>query len=151
VRRIAPVLTVAVACLAIHPCSEVNAQGRGPSATELRARFPPAEDTPETRASKRAELANWLSRLEGRFRVTGLITNTSEDLCEKSKRRFSGINCRNEPPPPSMYIRGLADCAVIGTGPGVHCMFSASWDDPPPPPTQQILRDPWLLPGVMLF
>lgn len=128
-----------------------NAQGRGPSAAELRAKVPQVADTPEARARKEAELADWLGRLVGRFRIQGSITNTLEDPCEANKRKYPNVRCRNLPPPPPLSVRGLGDCAGFGTGPGVHCVFNASWDDPPPPPTLQVLREPWLFPGMMLF
>jgi hypothetical protein len=58
-----------------------------------------------TRAAKLAELKIWIKRIPGRFRIAGQVSN----LRSKGK------------------IRGFADCASVGEGFGVQCIFNASW------------------------
>lgn len=73
---------------------EVNAQGRGPSAMELRGRQ--NVDPAAARLEERARLDAWLRRLVGRFRTDA-----------------NGMTA----------AKGLLDCVGIGAGPGVQCVF----------------------------
>jgi hypothetical protein len=58
--------------------------------------------------SDRAELRAFIARLPGRFRIEGFI---EQGYIEASRSKISGV----------------ADCAGIGTGLGVHCAITASW------------------------
>jgi hypothetical protein len=63
------------------------------------------------RPSRLAELEVWASRFHGRFRIEGEIESTG------------GFPRR----PTTGKIRGIAECAGIGDGPGVQCALSATW------------------------
>jgi len=70
-------------------------------------------------------LAEWLRRLVGSYRLEGAIADAG--------------------------IKGKADCIAIGTGPGVHCIFNAIWQEKWNPMTgEPILVDP-LDPSMFLF
>jgi hypothetical protein len=75
-----------------------------------------------TRAAKLAELKIWIKRIPGRFRIAGQVSN----LRSKGK------------------IRGFADCASVGEGFGVQCIFNASWPviDMPPYEFEQLMNGP---------
>jgi hypothetical protein len=62
----------------------------------------------EAATSDRAELKSFLSRLPGRFRIEGSI----------EQGYMATLRSK---------ITGVADCAGIGTGSGVHCAITASW------------------------
>ena len=68
----------------------------------------------------------WLGRLVGRYEVDGMIE--VPDRCVPPQPPPDGS------PPPAFTplcssVRGMADCAPVGAGPGVHCIFNAMWDD----------------------
>lgn len=131
--------------IALVASGEADAQARGRAAVQLRE-LAKAADTPERRTSKLAELDVWLRRLPGSYRVRGMVTNNMFDYCAGRPPR----TCYFPPAPPPLPIEGKADCVQIGAGPGVHCIFDVSWEVPAPP-VWQLVWDPWLVPGVMLF
>lgn len=143
------VVAVLLGCAALCGSAESPAQARGPSVSGVQGRAQARarpELAPEIREKKRSELEAWLRRLTGSFRVTGAITNTAYNRCEG---RLPGT-CFSPPVPPPVGIKGVADCASVGTGPGVHCLFKVTWDVPRPP-FVQLIWDPWLDPGTMLI
>jgi hypothetical protein len=75
---------------------------------------PPPPLTPELIAARReklaADMADWLPRLVGRFRIDGVADFTGSGLED-----------------PVEVASGKADCVAIGKGPGVHCLFHVSW------------------------
>jgi hypothetical protein len=66
-----------------------------------------------TRASKLAEQAAWLGQVVGRFRIGGQV---------EKRAVVVGIPTTLEGD-----ISGVADCAAVGAGAGVHCVFNATW------------------------
>lgn len=134
-----------------------HAQARGAGALEqrdiarakVRARVQ-LESTPEMRATKLADLNAWLKRLQGQFRVTGEIWNTIYMQCSPTGGEAGIRKCYGPPVAPPQSFKGVADCVSIGSGPGTHCLFNAGWNVPAPP-YLQIIWDPWLDPGIMLF
>ena len=132
-------------CLASFPCETVNAQGRGPSARELRDRASVDDNSPAARAAKLAELEKWLARLAGRYRIEahlrrgpavscgGPITSCGDVqigrfILEASGTQGTGIYAIAY----AIYAigreaTGIGDCVGIGTGSGVHCVFNVPW------------------------
>jgi hypothetical protein len=80
------------------------------------------------RASAVAAQAAWLAHLVGRFRIGGHVEKP--DVIRGIPVTLKGD------------VTGVADCAAVGAGPGVHCLFNAIWptiespeiqmDRPPP-------------------
>lgn len=77
-------------------------------------------------AGEPVPMDEWLGRLVGRYQIDGMI-----EIPDR---------CVPPPPPPDgspppfftplcSSVRGMADCALVGAGPGVHCIFNAKWDD----------------------
>ncbi len=64
-----------------------------------------------------AGIAAWLRRLKGRYRAEGMI--------------WMPLDGQRGP------IRGSADCAPVGSGAGMHCIFNLQWQD-----IYQIVMDP---------
>jgi hypothetical protein len=62
-----------------------------------------------TRTIKLAELKTWIRRIPGRFRIEGRV----------EKIGMGG--------PIGARVSGVADCASVGEGFGVHCIFNATW------------------------
>lgn len=56
----------------------------------------------------RGGMGEWLLRLAGQYRVEGLALVLAA---------------------PPVGIRGSGDCAPVGAGPGVHCIFNIHWTD----------------------
>jgi hypothetical protein len=65
------------------------------------------------RAGKVAEQAAWLAHLVGRFRVGGHVEKV--EFLEGHLVTLDGD------------VKGVADCAAVGAGPGVHCLINATW------------------------
>jgi hypothetical protein len=137
--------------------AEANAQARGANALEQRdsARLTTQirtqlENTPEARAQRLTDLKSWLRRLSGQFRVTGEIWDTIYMRCATDGGDSSFKKCFGPPVAPPQSFKGVADCVSIGSGPGTHCLFNVGWNAPRPP-FAQIVWDPWLDPGIMLF
>jgi hypothetical protein len=61
------------------------------------------------RASKVAETETWIRRIPGRFHIEGRVERMGPGGLIAGK------------------IRGVADCAGVGEGVGVQCIFNASW------------------------
>jgi hypothetical protein len=98
------------------------------------------------RASKNQQQQAWLSRLVGRFRLTGrmesfAIVNVALDGMQPVLVRTTPVS----------DVSGVADCATIGAGVGIHCIINATWSivEPmgknaaadlkrPPPPSQRV-------------
>jgi hypothetical protein len=94
---------------------------------EFAALGAPGELDPEARAAQLRQLDAWLRKLAGRYRIDGTVetpghvtvqvvgaSNAMEDLSVASV--LSG------------KVHGLADCADVGEGPGIHCVISATWN-----------------------
>ncbi len=92
------------------------------------AASPPRAPPPQWKdpAGEPVAMDVWLDRLVGRFQFEGVV--------EVPDR------CVPPPPPPDgspppffsplcSTVTGVGDCVSIGTGPGVHCIFNARWDD----------------------
>jgi hypothetical protein len=122
-KRIGRNLIALFACLTTLPHLTVNAQGRGPSAKELRGRAPAEDVSPATRAAKLAELEVWLERLVGPFRYDGKIKvfyaatskDSSDPGCEVGVCFVYGD------------AQGDGSCAGIGEGSGVTCSIAVPW------------------------
>lgn len=103
-----------IGALALGTCMAMLAPE--PALTDPRDIAGPSEPlTPEMvearREQKAHDMAEWLPRLVGRYRLAGL-----EVLI---------------PPPllvPPNAVRGKADCVLVGSGPGVQCVIHVEWD-----------------------
>lgn len=86
----------------------------------------PGELDAATREARLAQLDAWLRKLAGRYRIEGLVetpghatvqvvgaSNAMEDLAVATT--LSG------------KISGVADCAGVGDGAGLHCIINATW------------------------
>lgn len=162
--------TLAVALLAAAGalrCADAPAQARGPSALQVQEEGQRIEYAPEEsrarrlrnfpamlgitleepaaplaeldtagRASKNQEQAAWLARLPGRFRLGGRAEKWQFVLTEGGGGAWVELGGD---------IEGIADCAAIGTGPGVHCLLNATWPVIEPiqgPASVEIMRPP---------
>jgi len=113
---------------ALLGASHLWAQGRGPSVQQVQKSGRKVHRTNDqalkieevvdeaARARKLAELRVWLGRLVGHFRVEGQVEQTLADPSTRQERQ-------------SVAVRGVADCAAIGAGPGVQCVIDATWPD----------------------
>jgi hypothetical protein len=110
--------------------------------------------TPELLEARRAKLsedmAAWLPRLVGRFRVEGIVDyngDTNKDNDEEgpdpadpdswdpnpTDQPESSTVDEYDPGDPINPLKlksasGSGDCIAIGDGPGVHCLFHVTWD-----------------------
>jgi hypothetical protein len=98
------------------------------------------------RANKNQQQQAWLSRLVGRFRLAGRMES------------FASVNVSMPGMAPTFVrttpvskVSGVADCAAIGAGVGIHCIINATWSvvEPmgknafaemlrPPPPSERV-------------
>jgi hypothetical protein len=88
---------------------------------ELFGPQPPAQLDDAARASKNREHRAWVARLVGRFRLGGRVeyrgfTTVSTPFGRVVIEGDLGSN-----------VNGVADCAAVGEGAGVHCIFNAIW------------------------
>jgi hypothetical protein len=97
-------LLVALALSTLFAANPASAQPRE-SVTVDELTFTPVEDV--------AGMSEWLQRLVGRYKFDGMI------------EVGIGGNC----PPMCEPIKGLGDCVPVGKGPGVQCIFNATWQD----------------------
>jgi hypothetical protein len=74
------------------------------------------------RAAKHAEQAAWLGHLVGRFRIGGRVEKRGIVMAEVVSLPSVSIPTTLEG-----EVNGVADCAAVGTGAGVHCVFNATW------------------------
>jgi len=85
---------------------------------------PPAPPTLDeaARASKNQEQRTWLSRIVGRFRLAGRVEKRQTIALEIDGQRpeFAETTLVGN-------VSGIADCAAVGTGPGVHCILNVVW------------------------
>lgn len=106
--------TAVVLCMALLSTHLAMAQPHSP---------PPRWKDP---AGEPVPVDEWLGRLVGRYQVDGMI--------EVPDR------CIPPPPPPDgspppfftplcSNVSGMADCAPVGAGPGIHCIFNMQWTD----------------------
>lgn len=79
-----------------------------------------------THATKLAELQTWIRRIPGRFRIEGRV-----------ERPGPGGPVRGK-------VSGIADCAGVGEGAGVQCIFNAMWPviDSPDLPFAALMNGP---------
>jgi hypothetical protein len=82
---------------------------------------PPALDE-AARASKNQEHRALLARLVGRFRLGGRVEKSGIITVEIVGQRNERIDTTL-----GGDVSGVADCAAVGKGPGVHCIISAIW------------------------
>jgi len=89
-------------------------------ALQVLGQLPEALDE-SARASKLAEQSAWLRRLIGRFRISGRVETGSVVVLGAGETSI-GI-------PKTVHgdVDGVADCAAVGAGPGVHCLINATW------------------------
>lgn len=120
-------------CLAMLLTADASLPAAGAGANP---RLPPAAGVYE--AALPADMDEWLRRLVGRYRFEGMVevVYAYEDYFEH--------RCGPLPPdpaeqqsqepefPPVPYcsnISGMGDCVAIGSGPGVQCVLSVTWND----------------------
>lgn len=96
-------LNTLLACAALLLSGAASAVPRG-SVVE------PDPETPEEAVARRQrtveDMAAWLPRLVGRYKIQGVIGAGT---------------------PRPISIQGAADCIPVGHGPGVHCLLNAVW------------------------
>lgn len=91
--------------------------------------LPPPPKLDETaRAARNQEQQAWLGRLVGRFRLAGKMESFAfVNVTVPS----NGTMRPNEPTivrtTPVSKVSGVADCAAIGAGVGIHCIINATW------------------------
>jgi hypothetical protein len=138
-----PGLTVAIPWLA---CTAALADPRG-----IGEAPPPL--TPELLEARRMQLADdmagWLPRLVGRFKVDGIADFNAEptsprvsaasevsgsdsgagDGGEEGDDASPAVTESGNPVDPLKLkpASGRADCVAVGNGPGVHCLFNVTW------------------------
>jgi hypothetical protein len=100
IRILAPAL---VAIIALLSSNAADAQTSQPSALSYEA------DSP-------VDTHVWLRWLVGRFSVEGAVSVPSLGECDA-------------PSEPCRPVRGSVDCASVGAGPAVQCIFNVSWRD----------------------
>lgn len=78
---------------------------------------PPVTDT--------AQIGAWLQQLAGNYRVEGSVWMLSRffEFYYQGEKREVEFEQRFE------SARGAGDCAAVGTGSGMHCIFNISWLD----------------------
>lgn len=101
------------ACLVLLAAGSVHGQARKVTSWDPGRKAQGRADPVTEHAAKLAEIDSWLRSLVGQYRLSI----------------------------PGTTVEGMADCSGIGTGPGVHCIFSTG------PPGQ---RDRWEN-AMMLF
>jgi hypothetical protein len=111
-RRVLAACLVGMASLA--PVCAMPAQPRAP---------PPAWEDPD---GPPVAMDVWLKRLVGRFRFEGVVQVHSGSADMFSIASGSGPGAGGSPP---VSVDGVGDCAAIGEGPGVHCIFNVDWID----------------------
>jgi hypothetical protein len=158
---------VLLAAATLH-CADARAQARGPSAKQVQEEGQKLADVSERRersmeayrklagiepevlastapldavslARKNAEQAAWLTRLPGRYRISGRVEK--REYVPVSRTDSAAVELSGD-------ISGVADCAAIGAGAGVHCIVNATWPilEParggdlraPPPPSERV-------------
>lgn len=77
-------------------------------------------------AGEPVPMDQWLLRLVGRYQVDGMVEVV--DRCVPPQPPPDGSPSPAFTPLCSS-VRGMADCAPVGQGPGVQCIFNAMWDD----------------------
>ncbi len=103
------VLAIALGCIAELASGELHAQARGPALDEWKG----AARTRDP-AVMRIEMEAWLRPLVGNFRIEGIA---QLPISQAPQSVFQA-------PRP---VRGFGDCASVGAGPGVYCVFDAMW------------------------
>lgn len=96
---------VAAACAGVLLAATVMAQPRTEAEVSREAVLPVTEP---------AAIGEWLKRLAGSFQFDGVINVVGRGDCP-------GTFCE--------HIKGTGNCVMIGTGPGVQCIFNVSWLD----------------------
>ncbi len=150
-RTAAWMLALAAGCMA----ATAGAAGKNPRSGSRAAAYvdpPPVTDT--------GALGEWLMRLVDRYRVDGAGTiyvppvdpvyqrassNSSEQAAIAQEAEFIE--------PMVFNVKGSADCAAVGAGPGVQCIFNIGWKD-----QFEVNMDPdkgtvgiWNLPGGISY
>jgi hypothetical protein len=79
----------------------------------------------------------WLRRLVGKYKFDGVATAGGDCFNSQGATMCAGI-------------KGKGDCIAVGTGPGVQCIFNATWQDIWSPRGDPILIS-FLDPSMALF
>lgn len=98
-RRVLPAAT-----LLVLGTAAAGAAGRNPRDANIDVSYLIPEPVTQT-----GQIAAWLRRLAGRYRVEGAISMPERGIFEP--------------------LRGNGDCAAVGTGAGMHCIFDITWQD----------------------
>lgn len=86
--------------------------------------------------TERGEIGAWLGRLAGRYRADGVVW---------IQARVALVNGEEvELPERRVSVKGAGDCAAVGAGPGMQCIFNITWLDE----YEQILDPDQGTPGV---
>lgn len=117
--RVRAVIFAALASIVLGPGDAV-AQARG---TVIRREPRTPEMQLALRERKTADMAAWLPRLVGRFRIEG----TLEDPASYCYYVWARQVCIAGTPESAT---GMADCVAVGSGPGVSCVLYAPWYPP---------------------
>lgn len=121
------VLPLAVLGLAQAP----RAEAAGINPREVRSVPPPPEALPVTDPDQMGE---WLMRLVGRYRIEGSLFMPTRTFLF---RNTEGEETEGEFESRFEQARGTGDCASVGAGPGVSCIFNVSWQE-----QYEIIMDP---------
>jgi hypothetical protein len=129
---------------------------------------PPPPLTPELIEARRAklaeEMADWLLRMVGRFKVEGVAdfgaskqaVQGATDSGTSSLEGGEGTATSDEGTPSDpLKVKsagGTADCVPVGKGPGVHCLFFVTWAPEWTPQGGPVEGgEPFLAPAMKLF
>lgn len=92
------------ATLLVLGTAAAGAAGKNPRDANIDVSYLIPEPVTQT-----GQIAAWLRRLAGRYRVEGAVSMPARGTFEP--------------------LRGNGDCAVVGTGAGMHCIFDIAWQD----------------------
>jgi hypothetical protein len=94
---------------------------------ELAAFGSPGKLDAATRAARITELEEWMKRLPGRFRIDGRI-ETPGQVTVQVVGQTNVMENSAVPTTLAGKVVGVADCASVGEGVGLHCVLNARWD-----------------------
>lgn len=109
-----------VALLLVLAMPVAGAAGSNPRDTRRDLTYlnpPPVTDS--------AQIGAWLRQLAGRYRVEGSVWMLSRffEFYYEGEKREVEFQQRFE------SAGGAGDCAAVGAGPGMHCIFNIAWQD----------------------
>jgi hypothetical protein len=101
--------------------------GEAPPDPEFAALGPAGVLDPEARAAQLRQLDEWLRKLAGRYRIEGTVETPGHATVQVvgSSNEMEDLSVATVL---SGKVIGLADCAGVGEGPGIHCVINATWN-----------------------